>query len=527
MVFRRVWLYAFLLSIIFALAGCSTTAGSRKGSDFHLDLTAKGTEGFVVLKVVATRPISLLNPKWQSIRVQGSVTGAALEMDDITPIYNMLGGKHVPTESLYFAKLPAGNYDVTSLGSIGPGPGLMLALLMSDRQVTTSKLPQFQVVPGALANLGTMVFSPEYEKELQSKLVLLGGDIGKSAALEDLLAEADLSDLPLGQAGGWLEFKPNDESALVDARNLVSMLSLRTDGLSGAVSAGSQMGQMFEKSAKSEWTGETIGTLTTIRATARLADGTLLAGGDYGRYYIKMPGAQWKSSRVAREKGRVVHIEPRDDGTVLFFLGDLRQTRMVVKKALSDPSEQLVPSLVMEAPPDNLMVVDNDIVFAWNEPGFTRKSHFARIDKQTLQIKKTMEPFWVIDWQKTSASEVLLTRMNGMSTYRSTSIDALHTWKHTEMTLPFGPRWIDSSEGYALDISPGFRMVKNTLKRTSDGGQTWVRLGTPLETEHFAGRIVSASSGELLVQGSNMLFSTRDQGNTWQRVFPRSQTPAR
>lgn len=152
------------------------------------------------LRVIALRPVSLLNPKWQQVEL--SSNGRREEMTDVTLRSNAIfHGRYFATESLYFAKLPAGKYEVTGFGSAGPGPGLILALIGSD-SAKAQALPSFTIEAGRLANLGTLVFAPEMGKELPEQLALLRGPMGRKNALDALLAESARDALPLPAGGG-------------------------------------------------------------------------------------------------------------------------------------------------------------------------------------------------------------------------------------------------------------------------------------------------------------------------------------
>lgn len=195
------------------------------------------------LRVIALRPVSLLNPKWQQVEL--SSNGRREEMTDVTLRSNAIfHGRYFATESLYFAKLPAGKYEVTGFGSAGSGPGLILALIGSD-SAKAQALPSFTFEAGRLANLGTLVFASEMGKELPEQLVLLRGPMGRKNALDALLAESARDALPLPAGGGWQgEASAMDEQRLLaQARQWVSRLYLRVgdQGLAG----GSHLGQLL------------------------------------------------------------------------------------------------------------------------------------------------------------------------------------------------------------------------------------------------------------------------------------------
>lgn len=508
---------AALLVALALLSGCANTAAKRTETGLELNLVAKDNEGFVILKVVSVRPISLLNPKWQSVEI--STKGKHAEMKDITAQYNMLLGKHVPTESLYFAKLEAGEYEITGMGCMGPGPGLLLALLASDSASTNRKLPRFAVQPGRLANLGTLVYVPEIEKERAEQMFLLHGPAGKKAAKNALLFESLRTDIPVIEGGGWTSAATAEAEAdvLEQARRHVSLLSIQSTGQQ--VSAGSHLGQIFRRTGPQKWSRETIDTLGRVYSVAQAPDGRVIAGSDYGEYFVKAGNGKWSTYRLAPETGRIAHIEPLANGSAIFVAGDLQQTRVWKKKSIEDNSESPTEVTRTNTPPDNILVTDNELIFAGNIPGITRKTVISRINKQTLALTSQNENFWVVDWKYRPDGTVAMTRQNGLSLYSSTWVDQQRTWQHSDVTGITG-YCHDTQQCVSIEASPGFTMVSNQLRQTSDGGTTWARVGKPLDTRNYAGRVVFADEKEVLLQGSDMLYSTTDNGATWQRLFP-------
>lgn len=508
-------LVAFFVALVF-LSGCANTAAKRTESGLDLNLVAKENEGFVVLKVISVRPISLLNPKWQSIEI--SSNGKRAEMNDITVRYNMLMGKHVPTESLYFAKLEAGEYEVTGMGSLGPGPGLLLALLASDSAVANKKLPRFAVQSGRLANLGTIVYVPAIDNERSEQMFLLNGSMGKKTATNSLLSESQRADIAVIEGGGWISTPSAQAEAemLERARQHVSVLSIQRSG--SQVSAGSHLGQIFKRTGPQVWSRETIDTLGCVYSVAKTPDGKVIAGSDYGEYFVKGGSGNWSAYRLAMETGRIAHIEPLANGGALFVTGDLRQTRVWRKKSIDDNGELPTEVLKANSPPDNFLSTDKELFLAGNIPGFMRETVVSRIDKQTLAVTSQNEKFWVIDWHNQPDGSIMLIRQNGLSLYLSAWDENQKIWRHTDS--PGLGYWFDMQRALSLETSAGFKMVSNQLRQTSDGGKTWTRLGKSLDTQNYAGSIVYADENEVLLQGSNMLFSTTNNGETWQRLFP-------
>lgn len=516
---KTIKVFGLFVTVLF-LVGCANTAAVRSESGLKLTLDAKNNEGYAVLKVITLRPISLLSPNWKNITV--SSNGNQATMMNILPPYNMLMGKHIPTESLYFAKLKAGEYDVTEMGSVGAdGLGLIIAMMTTDRASVTQKL-HFTIQAGRLANLGTIVFAPKIVNESPQELFLLHGPIGKKSAFDTLLYESTQSGVPLVEGGGWENSTSREAeiAALEKARPLVSLLTIKNSA--NGLEAGTNLGLIYRRTGPQTWSHESIDTLGRIYSVNKSTTGNVIAGSDYGAYYVKSNDGVWSSYRLAQEIGRVVHIEPRPDGSAIFVTGDLLKTRVWFKKTLAGNDTPMEIAKI-DGPPDNLLVTDDEIILAGNIPGLIRDTSLSRINKQTLAVNTKKENFWVVDWQYMKDGTVKLTRMNGLSLYSSTWVENRSVWKHEDKSGMFS-YWSDTQHAVAIKSSAGFTMVSNQLQITSDGGKTWSLIGKPLETRDFPGRIVFADENEIMLQGSNMLFSTVNKGQTWQRIFPPQST---
>lgn len=513
--FLRTHLLALLVLLV--LSGCANTAARRTSAGLDLDLVAKGSEGFVVLKVIATQPISLLNPKWQSIKV--SSDSQRDEIMDITPMYNMLMGKFVPTESLYFAKLKAGEYEVTGMGSVGPGPGLLLALMMADKSGGNHKLPRFTVRSGQLANLGTIVYIPEVGTEQRERLFLLDGPSGKKAAYQSLISEAKRPEVPLVEGGGWNNTVTAEAEANVLALARQHVMLQGVWQRDGELLGGSHLGMLFRRTGPQSWSHEAIDTLSRVNSVARAADGRLLVGSDYGNYFVKEVRGEWRAHRLPLETGRVVHIEPRADGSAVVVTAELQETRVWLLPSVGGGEAPRQIALVKQ-PPDPMLVTSKELILAGNIPGMSRETILTRIDKQTLAVTTKSEKFWLIDWTLLPDGTVAATRMNGLSLLSSRWVNGLQEWVLSDDRASFSNWWLDAQNGLSVEPSFGFKMVGNQLRSTRDGGKTWTAQGTTFETEHFAARIVFADKDEVLLQGRHFVYSTLDRGQTWRRVSP-------
>lgn len=510
------------------LTGCATSIATR-APDGRLEvrLPAEGTDGYVLLKVVSTRPISLLNPKWQQITLI-SAQGIRHEVPDLTPMaVGVFGGSSVPTESLHFGRLPPGEYEFASAGSIGPGPGLLLALIASDHASLNKQVPRFKVQAGRLANLGTVVFSPSTGDDEPAQIILLGGARGMAESTRALMDDSRNAPVPQS-GGGWLQAPADEAQAIARARGLVSMLTPIGSRSGTRMVAGSHLGEIVERVAPGRWTSEPLDTLARVSFVSCWKDTTCVAGSEFGRYAIKRPGGSWEARRLSSEYGQVASIQELSEGKALLVVTDrLKGVRVLVQDQLGndevapkelsagiqDLDEAKLPALVLDHPDALLM--------ARNIPGFRRETLITRVDKQSLRITTNREKFWVSNWQVLQDGEIAVTRMNGMTTYFTSSKDGGKTWLSTERTVPIGTYWRDQSRALGILPTPGFSTVSNQITQTTDGGKTWTPLGQPFRSADFAARIVYADDEEILAEDGKRVFSSLDAGKTWTPRFPR------
>lgn len=512
------------------LSGCATSIATRAPDGrLSVQIPTDSPDGYALIKVVSIRPISLLNPKWQQITLM-SANGVRHEVPDVTPMaVGVFGGNGVPTESLHFGRLPPGDYEFANAGSIGPGPGLLLALITSDHAALDKQVPRFKVEAGRLANLGTIVFAPATGDKEAAQIVLLGGPRGTAESLRSLRDDSGDSPLP-PPGGGWLQPTAPEMEAIAQSRTFVSMLSSPSSAQNdGLLVAGSHLGEVVERVAPRRWKSEPLQDLFRVNFAARWNDGTWVTGAEFGRYAIKRPGATWEPHRLANERGQVVAIQNLPAGQALLVVTDrIKGARVLVQNQLGadavaprelatelkDTDEARLPVMLLDHPDALLM--------ARNIPGFRREVIMTRVDKRSLQVTTNRESFWVAGWQALPGGDIVMTRMNGMTTYLTSSTDAGKTWANTELTLPHGVHWIDRARGYAIKPTPGFSTVSNQVTQTIDGGKTWTPLGEPFSSKDFAARIVFADDQEIIAEGGNMIFSSIDAGKTWAPVFPRS-----
>jgi photosystem II stability/assembly factor-like uncharacterized protein len=295
---------------------------------------------------------------------------------------------------------------------------------------------------------------------------------------------------------------------------------LYVGGADGGIVAGSHLGQIFRRSPDAGLQRETVDTLGTLFSAGHTADGRWVAGGEYGTYYVKEANGHWQPHRLPGDSGRVVHVEPRGpNGVVLITTGNM-QSRFWARDHVADASEQPREVAKVAAPPDTLLSTPTQWIVFRNIPGISREAESFSVQKADFATRARTEKFWVNAAQALPGGELMLTRQNGVSFYPTRSVDDGKSWQLQETVSGAGTYWVDAQRGYGLDWKSGLSTVDNFLQKTTDGGKTFQRVGTPIETSGMLGRIVYADSAEILFQGSDLLYSTKDEGQTWVRVLP-------
>ncbi|HET7765710.1 MAG TPA: hypothetical protein VFK92_11540 [Burkholderiales bacterium] len=504
--------YFFALFLAVAAAGCVAPGVKISGDSAALDTSPKPGEGFVAFKVVTTRPMSALRGKWTGAIVEIKSTGTTVELVDF--------GDRASPGSLFFARLDQGEYQIKQLQSIGPGGGLLVTVAMSDYEDMRAHIGTFAVKSGSLTNLGTIVIAPG-ESGKPSTVEYLAGEIGRKSVTEDLevrtkqkLALPQIS----GPKGGMSA--ADEEKALARSRGRVSILTAGDDAQRSPVFGGATLGQIVTRDARGSWQALFLDSLEDVTYARRLADGTLIAGLPQARYAVRKPGQPWKVLALPNVSGRILHVDTTESGALFVVAG--AESISVVYRASLDQDNSETRVLTTLSPPlvQSLIVpLDDRLVLLQNIPGFSRTAEVRIVDKKSLEVKTANYDFWVRSWYRLPSGLLFVSRVNGLSTYVSTSRDNGVTWVHTEGVGPSSIYFMDERKGYGTDWIPGAISPTTRLTKSGDGGKTWEATGVELDAA--GGRVVWASPQEVIVAGGFQLFSTADEGKSWKRILPR------
>jgi hypothetical protein len=509
--------FVFSLFAALLVAGCATPGVNVSGGNVTVDMAPKPGEGHVVLKVVSARPVSVLNAKWKSVTLESKRTQRTFELYDFAD--------PGAAGSMFFGRIEEGEYEIVKLESIGPGPGLILALLTSDFQDLRARIGSFTVRSGSLTNLGLIAIAPPPESGKHAKIEYLGGAIGRKSVTEDL-ERRTRQQVALPEIPGHQIAAADEEKALARARALVSVLSWGDDAQRSDLFGGAALGQIVTRSASGDWQTMPLDTLDDVRYARRLPDGTLVAGLSQGRYAVRKPGQAWKYLDLDGASGALIHIDTAAGASgALFVVAGARDTAVMYRSSLdADKAETRVLAtfdfsyVMMWGPAVSL---EDRLIVPKNVPGISRVVELNIVDKKTLQMRTEKHSFWVRDWQKLPSGPLVIARQNGMTSFVSVSPDNGATWAHSETPGPSSIYFLDARKGYGFDMSTGAISVTGRLMKTADGGKTWTTVGAPL-TRPTGGRILHASpSGEVIVSSGYEIYSTRDDGATWSRLLPR------
>lgn len=506
--------FAFLI-----IAGCSTPGLDRSGPKVSLDMAPVPGEGHVAIKIVPSRPVSGINPRWRSVILKESKSGARVQLDDFAE----WGAKG----SLFFGRIPEGEYEVERLESIAPGgAGLLLTLLASDFQTIHDRLGTFPVRQGTLTNLGTMVLAPGDEAAKPARIEYLAGQLGRRDVAEHLQRRTGqtltLPQIPGRQAGA------DEDKALVRARALMSALSPGHDAMGAALFGGASLGQIVSRDARGIWQTFPLELLDDVIYARRLGDGTLLAGLTQGRYAVRKAD-RWRVYALPEKEGFVDFIDVTRDGGAVFAVSTQRKTVILHKKALEDEAAEIRTLASMDfllVPTGRLAHSFEDrVVFVQNHLGISRTADFIVVDKSTFDVRTEKRDFWVNGVQQLQDGALFISRQNAMSYFVSLSEDKGATWRHGDTAGPLFTYFIDRNRGYGLELSRGAFSASVTLTKTSDGGKTWTKTGTPLTRDVVDRILYAASDGEVIISAGFEIYSTKNDGATWTKLLPRQAVP--
>lgn len=499
------------------LSGC--VVPFPKIEPLQLDQRPVAGQGHVLLHVVGARP-----PKWTEVNLNRVGGSGGAKLGDLIHPYSPELYRRGTQRSVFFARLPAGEYEILNVHRGSPYPDIISVLVFSATQQFGRGGFRFKVEPGALTNLGTLVVSAPVDKNPgTARLELIGGELGRAGARGALEALSS-GPLTIGEAGAWLSPSnaQDERPARERAGAIISTLSDGHDDLAGRPLGGNGVGQILLREADGHWRAENLDALVKLTYARRMRDGTLIAGSDLGRYYVRRPGGAWQSHSLGIADSLVLHVEPLADGrgAIMVALSGHEALALHVPQFGAPPVTihkigGLMPTRgSIVSTPRSLLVV--------SIPNLgSSTADLLWVSKSELKVNAQREASGIWGMQHLPGGELIMRRVAGRTSKMSLSRDDGRTWEHRTGAGPAISFMVDATRGYGLDWSPGAFSVESFLVKTSDGGQTWTRTGARFKSE-VAGEIVWASpEGEVVVSVGGEMLSTRDDGKTWKRELPR------
>lgn len=501
------------LSLVF-LAACATPGVERSGGSATLNLEPVPGQGHVAIKIVPSRPVSALNPRWKSVVLESKNGQVSVALDDFAEV----GAKG----SLFFGRIPEGDYDVVRLESHGPGGGLLWAMLTGDYQSIRDRVGTFSVRHGSLTNLGAIIVAPAEEAGKPARIEYLSGEVGRRDVAEHLQRRTGqaltLPQVPARAVGA------DEKQALARSRALISALSPGHDAHGSALFGGASLGQIVSRDANGVWQTFPLELLDDVTYARRLPDGTLIAGLTQGRYAVRKAG-QWRMFGLPEKEAFVDFIDVTGDGGAIFAVSTQRKGVLLHKKALEDEHSEVRTLTAMDLSMVHLSRLahsyDDRVVFVQNYPGISRTADFISVNKATLRLATERQDFWVNGVQQLTDGALVISRQNAMSYFVSVSEDKGATWRHGDTPGPLFTYFLDRNRGYGLELNRGAFSVSVSLRKTADGGKTWSNTGVPLSRDVVDRILWAGPQGEVIVSAGFEVYSTTDDGATWIKLLPR------
>lgn len=514
----------FVLVTGLFLSACATAPTSVNGRNAPLADIQEG-QGVALAKVIAIARPSAFNSKWRALELEDNL-GKAFSLSDVGPPSTKY--------SIFMGTLPEGRYKVKRLVSEGTGSGLIMLLMSTDSANIESRLPQFEVRKSAATNLGTIVFQlPKGGDATSLQYVISDGAIGRQAALADLYPEdrTTIMSMPAfiqSEDQGVDRIRETESLIAKSPPFLSTIIRLSDDRL---VASGIS-GFLHIRERDGTWHAMYMNSFDRFTSLTELPDKTLAVGTESGKYLLMQPdGKTVETHRLADPDLEILAIVP---------LGQFGYAIKAVRKQTGNsfgPTSYLVlkkDNLHVDGTEKELVSFDGasafgvpmyfhkkELLLFFNKPGLMRSTKMSRFNMETGERSQSEFDFWPLKLEPGSGDDILMTRMNGVSFYRSVSKDDAKTWQAIDDGIPFQSFVVTGQVAYRLrQVSTGWDAAQMTLTKSEDGGKTWKDSGVPFTATGIQ-HLFALGPKEIVAFTGVDIRSTTDEGMTWNVEWPR------
>ena len=504
-------------------------------SDATSDKDTQQSRGFVAIRIYANTPDTEPH-SWTGLAVT-SAGGDKFNLD-------IKRSETRRTSKIFAGYLPQGHYRLRGLTGLRSNPEIGPGF-------------EFDVRPGTLTNLGTLIFQPTGEGKATFVTFAKYGDLAGILPEEFReLAQGGADRKPLG----W--HRANSENVGTSGQEVASPMQA---GITGAVIA-SIVNARNLTDKRADWADATDparrlliskGSTYSLNAVQELPNGELLAGSNLGQLLLRSKTGDW--TNIDLDDPREVTALHARDRMVLNAGGEEGMLKQSTDggKTWTDLGAPVKFGLVLHLAEVNgelfvLSVADGRVYLhsrlnvhgaGWNElknlpsegvAGYARMTSRGTINDGKYSIVIPGKEIHSFDLTKKTwamsalPKEVDDVRSNGQSIYSNSftfkpqhSTDAGATWNKVAnpcrgwISIVVDFAMLNPHDAWAVCMHSGAFAGSTSIRKSSDGGRSWSELvkETPLIVTQF----VATNTVLLYIDRDTKIYSSRDGGISWNR----------
>ncbi len=258
-----------------------------------------------MLRVIGTREVGGLFPKWGTLALRRVKTGRQEELRDR---YSR------SLQSSFFLKsVPPGDYE----------PMFVMATLPDafGTNVANAEFPKgfrFKVEAGQLTDLGTLYYVRPYAPPQTGLYRFIHAGDRDLAGNSSFMLVQEQAEKLLESPIGWTRIPADAAPVNLTSRikHLSMYLSGRARAPDGSMLFGELFGQVARRSSKGEWTWEETGLPATILGVAETTDGNLYAVAEHSTLVRRDTSGKWQRIPVPTLGAMPCFISAEPDGSV-------------------------------------------------------------------------------------------------------------------------------------------------------------------------------------------------------------------